>query len=689
MTKENFLVEIGTEELPPKILRYLAETFAKNVISELKAASLTYQEIRWFATPRRLALFVHELSLMQPDRKIIKYGPTIKTAFNKNGTPTQAAVSWAHSCDIDIEHANYVETKKGQRLMFCTKQSGQKTAYLLPEIISTSIKKLTNLKHMRWGQSNFYFIRPVHTVMLILGDTLIPINIFGISSSRIIQGHRFMGQSSLTIDHADHYLQVLLKKGKVQVDYFLRKKIITTNATDTAARIGGLVDLQEKLLEEVTALVEWPVILMAKFDKKFLTIPTEALVHTMVDHQKYFPIYNQKGALLPYFIFVSNIESSDPQKIISGNEKVIQARLEDAAFFFHKDCQHLLDDYLPRLQNVLFQKSLGNLLDKTYRIKKLSEWVAEKINSNVQNAKRAGLLSKCDLMTHMVRELTETQGIMGMHYARRQGESEEVAIALMEQYKPRFSGDSIPSNPTSYALAIADKIDTIVGIFGISQHPTGDKDPFALRRSALGILRIILEKKLPIDLQSLTEESIKLYDKKLSNTNVVEDIINFFFGRLSSWYQEIGYKTDAIKAVLVCRPTKPINFHTRIEAVTYFCAMKHSTRLSAAHKRISSILNQSEKMLNHNVHYSLLYEKEEIQLATRIKTIKTSLDLFLLEERYQDALIALTPLHKDIEEFFSKVLVNTKIKELRINRLTLLNQLKNLFLQIADLSLLE
>ncbi|VFP80203.1 glycine--tRNA ligase subunit beta [Candidatus Erwinia haradaeae] len=689
MTEENFLVEIGTEELPPKILRYLAETFAKNFISELKISSLTYKEIRWFATPRRLALFVEKLTLMQPDRKIIKYGPTIRAAFNKNGTPTQAAISWARSCDVNLEHANRVETNKGQRLMCCTKQSGQRTAYLLPQIISTSIKKLTHLKQMRWGESNFQFIRPVHTVMLIFGDTLIPINICGIFSSRVIRGHRFMGQSILTINHADNYLKVLLEKGKVQADYSLRKQIIIANATATAARIGGLADLQEELLEEVTALVEWPVILMAKFDKKFLKIPTEALVHTMVDHQKYFPVYNQEGTLLPYFIFVSNIESSNPQKIILGNEKVIQARLEDAAFFFHKDCQHLLDDYLPRLKSVLFQKDLGNLLDKTCRIKKLSGWLAKKINSNVQNATRAGLLSKCDLMTHMVREFAETQGIMGMHYARRQGEPEEVAIALMEHYKPRFAGDSIPSNPTSCALAIADKIDTIVGIFGISKHPTGDKDPFALRRSALGVLRIILEKKLPIDLQSLTEESIKLYDRKLSNTNVAEDIINFFFGRLSSWYQEIGYKTDAIKAVLACRPTRPIDFHTRIEAVTYFCATKHSMRLSAAHRRISSILNQSKEILNHNVYHSLLYEKEEIQLETRIKTIKTSLDLFLLEERYQDALIALTPLHKDIEQFFSKVLVNTKIKELRINRLTLLNQLKNLFLQIADLSLLE
>ncbi|VFP87260.1 glycine--tRNA ligase subunit beta [Candidatus Erwinia haradaeae] len=689
MTKENFLVEIGTEELPPKILRYLAETFEKNFISELKNASLTYQEIRWFATPRRLALFVRQLTLIQPDRKIIKYGPTIRAAFNKNGTPTQAAISWARSCDINVENANYLETHKGQRLVFCAKQSGQKTALLLPEIISTSIKKLTNLKQMRWGESNLQFIRPVHTVTLILGDTLLPVNIFGIFSSRIIQGHRFMGESSLTINHADNYLKVLSEKGKVQADYSLRKKIIIANATAIAERIEGFADLQEDLLEEVTSLVEWPVILMAKFNKKFLKIPTEALVHTMVDHQKYFPVYNKKGTLLPYFIFVSNIESSNPQNIILGNEKVIQARLEDAAFFFHKDCQHHLDDYLPRLKSVLFQKNLGNLLDKTYRIKKLSGWVAKQINSNIQNATRAGLLAKCDLMTHMVREFTETQGIMGMHYARRQGETEEVAIALMEQYKPRFSGDSIPSNPTSCALAIADKIDTIVGIFGISKHPTGDKDPFALRRSALGVLRIIIEKKLPIDLQSLTEESIKLYDKRLSNANTAEDIINFFFGRLSSWYQEIGYKNDVIKAVLACHPTRPIDFHTRIEAVTYFCSMKHSMRLSAAHRRISSILNQSKEILNHNVYHSLLYEKEEIQLDTRIQTIKTSLNLFLIEERYQDALIALTPLHKDIEQFFSKVLVNTKRKELRINRLTLLNQLKNLFLQIADLSLLK
>ncbi|VFP86704.1 Glycine--tRNA ligase beta subunit [Candidatus Erwinia haradaeae] len=689
MTEENFLVEIGTEELPPKMLRCLAETFAKNLIAELNLASLTYQEVRWFATPRRLALLVHKLILAQPDRKIIKYGPTVQTALNANGTPSQAALSWAHSCGIHVEHADYVETSKGQRLMFCTKQPGQRTQNLLPDIIATSIKKLTNLKQMRWGKSDFQFIRPVHTVMLLLGDTLIPTNIFGISSSRIIRGHRFMGQSRITINHADHYLQVLLEKGKVQADYLLRKKIITSNATAAAARIGGWVDLQEDLLEEVTSLVEWPVILMAKFDKKFLIIPPEALVHAMMDHQKYFPIYNQKGELLPYFILVSNIESTHPQKVILGNEKVIQARLEDAAFFFHNDCQDLLEDHLPRLKSVLFQKDLGNLLDKTYRIKKLSGWVAEKIRSNVQSATRAGLLSKCDLMSHMVCEFTETQGIIGMHYARRQGETEEVAIALMEQYKPRFSSDPVPSNPVSCALAIADKIDTIVGIFGISKHPTGNKDPFALRRSALGVLRIILENRLPIDLKKLTEESIKLYGKKLSSINVEDDVINFFFGRLSSWYRKKGYKPDVIKAVLACRPTKPVDFNARVEAVEYFCSMEYSIKLSEVQKRISSILDQSAETFNHSVQYSLLHEVEEIQLATRAATVQTNLDLCLSEERYQDALIALIPLHDDIEQFFSKVLVNTKIKELRINRLTLLNQLRKSFLQIADLSVLK
>ncbi|WP_304166330.1 glycine--tRNA ligase subunit beta [Lonsdalea britannica] len=689
MTDKTFLVEIGTEELPPKALRQLAQSFAANFSAELDAAGLTYQAVNWFAAPRRLALKVTALSASQPDREVEKRGPAISQAFDASGQPTKAAQGWARGCGITVDQAERLTTDKGEWLLFRAQVKGQAAQTLLPGMVSVALSKLPIPKLMRWGDSDVQFVRPVHTVTMLLGDTLIPGTVLGIDSARTLRGHRFMGEAEFTIDNADQYPEILLERGKVVADYEARKAIIKRDAEQAAQKIGGKADLSESLLEEVASLVEWPVVLTATFEEKFLAVPAEALVYTMKGDQKYFPVYDDAGKLLPHFIFVANIESKDPQQIIAGNEKVVRPRLADAEFFFNTDRKKRLEDHLPRLETVLFQQQLGSLRDKTDRIQALAGWVAAQIGADVNHATRAGLLSKCDLMTNMVFEFTDTQGVMGMHYARHDGEDEDVAVALNEQYQPRFAGDDLPSSPVACALAIADKMDTLAGIFGIGQHPKGDKDPFALRRAALGALRIIVEKQLPLDLQTLTEEAVRLYGDKLTNANVVDDVIEFMLGRFRAWYQEEGHTVDTIQAVLARRPTRPADFDARVKAVSHFRTLEQAVALAAANKRVSNILAKSTESLNDSVQASLLKEKEEIQLATYVTALNSKLNPWFAEGRYQEALVELAQLREPVDNFFDKVMVNAEEQDVRINRLTLLNELRNLFLKVADISVLQ
>ena len=531
MTQQTFLVEIGTEELPPKALRSLAESFAANFTSELDSANIAHGAVTWFAAPRRLALKVADLASSQPDREVEKRGPAISQAFGPDGQPTKAAEGWARGCGITVDQAERLTTDKGEWLLYRAQVKGQAVNELLVDMVSRSLAKLPIPKLMRWADKDTQFVRPVHTVTLLLGSDVIEGEILGIKSGRTIRGHRFMGEAEFTIDNAEQYPAILRERGKVMADYEERKAVIKADAEKAAQALGGNADLTDSLLEEVASLVEWPVVLTAKFEEKFLDVPSEALVYTMKGDQKYFPVYDNAGKLMPNFIFVANIESSDPQQIISGNEKVVRPRLADAEFFFKTDRKQRLEDNLPRLETVLFQKQLGTLRDKTDRLEALSGWVANKIGADVNHATRAGLLAKCDLMTNMVFEFTDTQGVMGMHYARHDGESEDVALALKEQYQPRFAGDALPSTDVSAALAIAEKMDTLAGIFGIGQHPKGDKDPFALRRAALGVLRIIVEKGYQLDLVEMTAEAARLYGDKLTNKDVVNDVVEFMLGR--------------------------------------------------------------------------------------------------------------------------------------------------------------
>ncbi|MGJ5647682.1 glycine--tRNA ligase subunit beta [Morganella morganii] len=689
MTQQTFLTEIGTEELPPKALRSLAESFAANLTAELAAANLTHGDVTWYAAPRRLAVKIAGLAESAADREVEKRGPAIAQAFDAEGKPTKAAEGWARGCGITVDQADRMVTDKGEWLLYRAVEKGNKAKELLADMVSRALAKLPIPKLMRWGDKETHFVRPVHTVTMLMGADVIPGEVLGISSDRVIRGHRFMGEAEFTIAHADEYPAILETRGKVMADYDARKVMIKRDAEKAALALGGVADLTDSLLEEVTSLVEWPVVLTAKFEEKFLAVPSEALVYTMKGDQKYFPVYDKNGNLMPNFIFVANIESSDPSQIIAGNEKVVRPRLADAEFFFKTDCKKRLEDNLPRLSTVLFQQQLGTLRDKTDRLEALAGWIAGQIGADVNHATRAGLLAKCDLMTNMVFEFTDTQGVMGMHYARHDGESEDVALALKEQYQPRYAGDNLPSTPVSDALAIADKMDTLAGIFGIGQHPKGDKDPFALRRAALGVLRIIVEKGYNLDLETLTQEAVRLYGDKLTNANVVTDVVDFMLGRFRAWYQEQGYAIDTIQAVLARRPTRPADFDARMKAVTHFRTLEEAAALAAANKRVSNILSKSDDALNDTVLASLMNAPEEIRLAAYVTDLKTQLAPLYAEGRYQEALTELASLREAVDAFFDSVMVMDKDDNIRRNRLTLLNELRNLFLGVADISLLQ
>lgn len=688
MTTQNFLVEIGTEELPPKALKTLATSFADNVEAELNQAGLTFDKIEWFAAPRRLAVKVLNLATQQPSKEIEKRGPAVSAAFDAEGKPTKAAEGWARGCGITVDQAERIATDKGEWLVHRAKIEGQPTKNLLSDIVANALAKLPIPKPMRWADKTVQFIRPVHTVTMLLGDELIEGEILGVASARTIRGHRFLGEKEFEIQHADQYPQLLREKGSVVADFNERKAEILAKSQAKATALGGVADIEESLLEEVTSLVEYPNVLAAKFEERFLAVPAEALVYTMKGDQKYFPIYDKDGKLLPHFIFVSNINPEDPTAIIEGNEKVVRPRLTDAEFFFKTDLKQKLVDRLPCLETVLFQQQLGTLKDKTNRIEQLAGEIAKQIGADEAKAKRAGLLSKCDLMTNMVFEFTDTQGVMGMHYARHDGEDEEVAVALNEQYMPRFAGDELPKSLVASAVALADKFDTLTGIFGIGQAPKGSADPFALRRAALGALRIIVEKNLPLDLEDLVKKSAALFGDKLTNQNVVADVVDFMLGRFRAWYQDEGIAVDVIQAVLARRPTRPADFDARVRAVSHFRTLDSAEALAAANKRVSNILAKADAAIG-EINLTACVEPAEKALAEEVLALRTEVQPLIAKGDYTAVLDKLANLRAPVDNFFDNVMVNAEDPALRQNRLAILNTLQGLFLQVADISVLQ
>lgn len=680
MNHLDFLVELGTEELPPKALKHLSESFRDGIVNGLQAAGLSHTSVQAYAAPRRLAVVVKALATQQPDRVQNIDGPPKKAAFDAEGNPTQAALGFAKKNGVELSEIDI----SGERLRYVKKMKGSAACDLLPGIVSTSLDQLPIPKRMRWGASRVEFVRPTQWLIMLLGDQVIDCEILGQKASRESRGHRFHHPQAVRISSPQTYLEDL-RSAWVIADFSERRSIISEKVQALAKAENGNAIIPDALLDEVTALVEWPVPLVCSFEERFLAVPQEALISTMQDNQKYFCLLDSNGKLKNRFITVANIESKAPQHIIAGNEKVVRPRLTDAEFFFHQDRKSKLESRNERLQTVVFQAELGSMFEKAQRVSQLAGFIAHCIGGDVQYAERAGLLSKCDLATEMVGEFPELQGIMGTYYARHDGEPEEVALALNEQYQPRFAGDRLPQTRTGQAVSIADKIDTLVGILGIGKHPTGDRDPFALRRAALGVLRIIVEGELDLDLIPLCDKSVDLYGSKLTNPNVKRDFLAFMNGRYQSWFQEEGISIDIVKAVMAVNPTRPLDFWQRAQGVSAFTRLPEAAALAAANKRVSNILakrDSSEALPP--VNPILFQQDEERVLADAVKSAASLSNL-----SYQARLQSLASLKLPIDQFFDKVMVNVDDEAVRNNRLALLANLQQLFLAIADISELQ
>ena len=689
MRTENCLVELGTEELPPKALKSLGEAFATQFEAALTQADLSFDSVSWFAAPRRLAVYVSGLAEGQADKVVEKRGPAVSAAFDADGNPTKAAQGWARGNGIDVADAERLVTDKGEWLLHKAHVPGQSVVELLEGLINQAVSKLPIPKPMRWGNYNTQFIRPVHTLCVLYGSEVVNVSVLGLTSGRVVQGHRFHGEGRFELDHADNYASAL-EQQYVLADFEARKDKVRQQLEDAAQSLSLKPDYNEDLLEEIASLVEWPVVLQAGFDEAFLAVPKEALIYTMKDDQKYVPLLDSDGALSNTFLFVTNIESRDASQVISGNEKVIRPRLADAEFFFNSDKKTTLESRLESLETVLFQKQLGTLKEKSERISALSAFIASQIDANETQAARAGLLAKTDLMSNMVMEFPDVQGVMGKYYALNDGEDAPVAEALHEQYMPRFAGDALPSSGVSASVALADKLDTLVGIFGIGQLPKGDKDPFALRRAAIGVLRIVTELSLPLDLETLVSNAIDVYGDKLTNDETQSQVVDFVLGRFTALLQDQAIAIDVIQAVAARRPTKPADYLARVHAVDKFRALEEAEALAAANKRVANILAKQNVEVTDtvNIDESLLAEEAEKALYVELKAAQKEVDIAVPSQDYTRILTALATLRNVIDNFFDNVMVMADDDAVKNNRLALLSLLRQLFLTTADISIL-
>ena len=687
MIKDNLLIELGTEELPPKALKKLATAFSQGFEAQLKAAELAFDKIEWFAAPRRLALRVVNLEGQQADKVVEKRGPAVKAAFDADGNATKAAQGWARGCGIEVSEADRLKTDKGEWLLHKATVAGQPLSALVEGFIEKAIKQLPIPKPMRWGAGKEEFIRPVHTLIALFGEQVLPATVLGLEASNLSQGHRFHHRGLVTITHADEY-ESALASAYVMVNYQERQAKISEQMMEICNQYQAKTIDDADLLDEVTSLVEWPISLVGTFEERFLAVPPEALIYTMKDDQKYFPMLDDEGNLLPKFIFVSNIESKDPSQVIEGNEKVVRPRLADAEFFYNTDKKHSLESRLESLGTVLFQKQLGTLKDKSERIAKLAEHIATQINANSSMAARAGLLSKTDLMTEVVMEFTDIQGVMGKYYALNDGEDPIVADALYQQYMPRFAGDALPSSLEACAVALADKFDTLVGIFGIGQFPKGDKDPFALRRAAIGVIRILIEKELELDFKALAEFAAELFGDKLSNANVIDDVVDFMLGRFQAHYTEQGIKVEVIRAVEIKRPSSALDFERRLKAVVNFADMDAAVALAAANKRVNNILSKNATGEFSQIDPQLLMDEAEKQLVAALNQLEARVESAFSSGDYQSGLSELAQLRESIDSFFDNVMVMADDEKVKQNRLAILGKLQGLFMFTADISVL-
>jgi glycyl-tRNA synthetase beta chain len=688
MAKRDFLFELGTEELPPKSLFTLARALADGVTKGFAAAALTHGEVEWFATPRRLAVRVHALAERQPDQEIKRQGPAVANAFDAAGQPTKAAAGFAASCGVSVEELQQVDGPKGRVLLFIGTKKGEPTATLLPGIVKAALDALPIAKRMRWGAGDAEFVRPVHWAVMLFGTTVVECEILGVKAGKHSRGHRFHAPGPLSIASPAKYLEALAK-AHVVANVAERRERIRSVATELAQSIGGEAVIEEALLDEVTALVEWPAPLLGRFDERYLQLPQEVPIATMQDHQRYFPVRDAQGKLRNEFIAVANLESRAPDKVRDGNERVIRPRLADAWFFWDSDRRERLEARRPTLKNVTFQAKLGSLHDKAERAGRLAVRIAESIGGDAALARRAAELSKCDLLTLMVGEFPELQGLMGKYYAQHDGESPEVSTALEEQYWPRFAGDRTPETRTGIALALADKLDTLAGIFAIGQKPTGTRDPFGLRRAALGVLRTILERQLDLDLRQLIETAVAAQPVE-KKPEIVEDVWTYIIERLRSSYLEgesdRAVTTEMFDAVVASRTQSVLDMDLRLRALERFLKMAEAESLAAANKRIANILRKASEDVTGAVDTSRLQDGPERQLFDHVLSMERAVNPLFARREYAQALTQLAGLREDVDRFFDSVMVMAEDADVRANRLGLLLRLRALFLQFADLS---
>ena len=687
MTNKNLLLELGTEELPPKSLRNLAQSLHDSFVKQLKDEGLEFASSKWYATPRRLALFIEGLADKQEDKEVEIKGPAVKAAFDAKGNPTKAALGWANANGISIDQAQRLETPKGAWLYIKTLKKGKQAVEVVPEMFKNALKALPIPRLMHWGAKREEFVRPVHTLCMLFGDELINGSILGVESSKTINGHRFLGQQKVTINSADSYVEQLRNEGSVVADYDERKASIIKQVTDIANSVNGVADLDDALVEEVTSIVVEPHIFKATFEERFLKVPAEALVYTMKGDQKYFPIYDKEGKLLPVFAFASNINPKDPTSLVSGNERVVRPRLSDAEFFFNTDRKHSLESLFERLETIVYQKDIGTIAFRSNCVEKLAKYIASLIGADETKAARAAHLAKCDLASTMVTEFTDTQGVMGMHYAELDGEDPDVAQAIFEQYCPRFAGDKIPTKGVEIAVSLAEKIITLVGIFGINMLPKGDKDPFGLRRAAIGLVRIVLENNLSFNFVKVIEEACNILDDKVKAKDTKDQVVNFVYNRLKAYYQDQNIEASIFLAVLSTAPVDLLDFDKRVKAVKSFKDLPAAENLASAYKRVNNILSKAT-VSEGNVDKALLSEDAEKALSTALDTVSPKVNNLYTQGDYTQALATLSELKEPVDNFFDKVMVNADDPKVKENRLHLLQQLHNLIGKTADISVL-
>jgi len=693
---DTLLIELGTEELPPKALKILSNAFTSELLNGLvEAEFITRADADTaspFASPRRLALSIPNVIAAQPDQTVERRGPAVKAAFRDDGEPTPAAMGFAKSCGVEVTDLKRLKTDKGEWLSFNIHQAGKTLDELLPTIIDQAIKRLPIAKRMRWGNGTAEFVRPVKWLIVMHGSSVIPATILDIKSSNTTCGHRFHSEGELIIDSAENYEQILLEQGHVIADFTKRQGMILEQAQAAASSVGGSIENDQALLDEVTGLVEYPTAVIGSFDEEFLEVPQECLISSMRDHQKYFHVIDSAAKLMPHFITISNIQSKNPKQVRSGNEKVLRARLSDAQFFWVTDQKIKLADRVERLDNVMFHAKLGSVLEKSQRIQTLAGTLVSKMGGDSSIAERGALLAKADLVSDMVGEFDELQGIMGHYYADRDGEPARVGECVEQHYWPKFAGDRLPTSVEAQAVALADKLDSLVGIYGSGEVPTGDKDPYGLRRASLSILRILIEQEHAFNLSDLVAESATIYQNTQNieiDTATQTAIVGFIRGRLTAFYQAQNIATTTINAVMACEPDSPLDFDQRVKAVSSFSQVAEAADLASANKRISNILKKQDSNISNIVNEAALSEAAEKELYTVIESIEADCVTLFEQGNYQQGLEKLASLRTPVDNFFEHVMVMSENELERQNRLALLKRMQRLFLGVADIALLQ